>query len=233
MTFKRLLASVCMVLALNIGVCKPVFARHVVTDASATAMSIQNLVQDILAVVKKIADLGEFIKRNTSQGSIGAVANKLDFSKMQKEVLDAAKASVPETLKDVGFEDMMKDAGKMMSFLKEDLMLPLNSSSQEASLTDTQKQERLEKRKDVKNTAISDAYATAVAYQNRKTKAQEEIINPTKEVAGGADTIHAKEAAANEVGLARLNEAVERNVLLAELLKLRAAEALGDMPLDG
>ncbi|MBE6449266.1 MAG: hypothetical protein E7013_01010 [Alphaproteobacteria bacterium] len=233
MHLKHLLTSVCLVLALNIGVCKPVLARHVVSDPAATAMSIQNLVQDILAVVKKIADLNEFIKRNTSQGSIGAIANKLDFSKMQKEVLDAAKSTVPETLKDVGFEDMMKDTQQMMSFLKEDLMLPLQSSSQEEALTDTQKQERLEKRQDVKNTAISDAYATAVAYLNRKTKAQEEIVNPTKKVAGSADTIHAKEGAANEAALARLNEGIERNALLAELLKLRAAEALGNIPLDG
>ena len=95
-----------------------------------------------------------------------------------------------------------------------------------------EKAEKRQARKAIQEEAIKDAYSVAVTYQNKKTAAAEEVVKPVADVAKGAETIQAKQAAANEVALAQLTALIESNMLTATSLKLQAAEAMANLPVD-
>jgi hypothetical protein len=80
MVFKRTILSVCLAATLGMTTCPPAHARHVTSDVAANLMDAMILVQDIAAVVLKISDLSEFIKRNISNGDLGAIASKVGLA---------------------------------------------------------------------------------------------------------------------------------------------------------
>lgn len=230
MSLKHLITSTCMALVLLVAGVNKVHSLHVTTDSTANVLDAGILVQDISAVVLKIADLVQFIQRNISVGDLGAISSNVDLAESTKGVLDAANVTVPKELNGTAFASATKDAAQMKQVLSE--LLPPVSLSEVATLTDAEKEERMKKRQAIRNAAIADAYAMAVAYQSKKTNAEQEVVAPAKSSASSADTQHAKQAAANDVGLRRLGELIESNVLTAEMLKLQAAEAIGRLPLD-
>ena len=228
MVFKRTILSVCLAATLGMTTCPSAQARHVTSDPAANIMDALILVQDIAAVVLKVSDLAEFIKRNISNGDLGAVAGKLGMAESTKGVLEAAPITVPKELQNTAFASSTDDAEKMRNFVANEL-LPSSSSDE---LTDEEKEDRANKRDAVKKAAIADAYATSVAYLSKKANAEQEVVQPSMSSASSAETNHEKQAAANDVGIARLGELIEANILSAELLKLEAAEAMGSLPYD-
>ena len=231
MSFKHLITSTCMALVLSGTVCFPVNARHVTNDPAANVLDAGILVQDLMAVVLKISDLAEFVKRNISFGDLGAIFSGFDYTKNIKELskqLPKPKLEGVDAELSKQFETAAANASQMKTFV--DKVLP--SSSEDKVLTDKEKADQKEVREAIRNEAISDAYAVSVAYKNKKTAAAEEVVKPVQNNAAGAETQQAKQAAANEVGLARLNELIESNVLAATLLKLQAAEAMANLPVD-
>lgn len=233
MSFKHLITSTCMALVLSGSICLPANARHVTNDPAANVLDAGILVQDLMAVVLKVSDLAEFVKRNLSFGDLGAITSGLDYTKNIENLVSKVNVSapqLPDTLSDLesAFTTATADAGKMKALI--DSALP--SSSEEQELTTKDKAEQLAFRQAIHKAAITDAYATAVAYQTNKTKAGEEVVQPAQQVASGAETQQEKQAAANEVGLARLNELIENNVLTASMLQLQAAEAMANLPVD-
>ena len=236
MSLKHLITSTCIAVFLSGSLYSPASARHVVNDPAANMMDAAILVQDLAAVVLKVSDLAEFIKRNISFGDLGAISSSLDYSKNVRGLVEKVNVSTPTVpglpeFKNT-FEQASKDAGQMKALVSS--VLPAGGAAEGKELLTAQKEAELKKiREAIRNAAIADAYATSTAYLSKKTAAAKEVVQPAQNTAAGAETLQAKQAAANNIALARLNELIESNVLIATDLQVRAAEAMGNLPSGG
>ncbi len=160
----------------------------------------------------------------------GAIANaKKTVSDVTGKVVGIA--SEPALLANTGFSEAMSDAGKMRSFVAEELLPPLNEDAA-ASLTDNQKRERYKKRQAVLAAAVGDAYSLAVSKNAQLANAAKEVVQPVQKIVGGAEDLQAKQGAGNDVAIARLQQAIDANMYSATSLMLQAAEAMASLPVD-
>ncbi len=233
MVFKKLLTSVCLSSMLCTSILsvpnRALAVEHITNDTPQESLLYQDVWQMIAALAMAIATMVEAINLN---GSIGALEQKANISGVLSDVVkdnavNFVASTVPEGLEDLDFKGAMEKAEKMQALIKTELLPPVEV---EQVLTDDELQKRIEKRLKIQAAAVGDAYAAAVAYLSESTKAENEKIKPILNSISAKKTLKDKYDGANEVAIARVKEQIDNNRLTAELLKMSAANILGNMP---
>ena len=167
--------------------------------------------------------------KNKVEGVVDTAKSNVDKAKnMAKTVI--GNISVPAVLQEIGFTGAIKDSKQMANLISKELLPPIEFSGSGESMSDEEKAERYQKRRALLDAAVADAYALAVATQYEGTSVQEGSIKSAKNKVDVAETLQERAAASLDVGLARISQLVRGNEISAMSLRLRAAEAIANMP---
>ena len=141
--------------------------------------------------------------------------------------------SIPAQLQDIGFAGAVKSSGQMANLIEDELLPPIENGAVDGKiLTDEEKTERQKKRIALRDAAVADAYALAIAMQYEGSSVQEGTLASAKSRVDSAETLQERAAASLDVGLARISQLIRGNEISAMSLRLLAAEAIASMPRD-
>lgn len=229
MVMKRFLISVFLMGSIMFAsMCNDAVATpHIVFDGPQNTQVLKDLQQMSLALKQEMEMVNEMQNMNASIGSLKSVPGRL-FNSMQNKLKDESgqfiKTSISQPLVKIGLEQAQKDAKKVQQLVTEKVF-----PKEGEDVTSAEAEERKALRKQVREDAISDAYAVSLAYMAESTKAEQEKIQPAKDTVAQKATLKDKQDGANEVAVARLKEQIEANRLLALQLRLQAANSMADL----
>jgi len=207
--------------------------KNTVDDVKSTAEDLKKTADEAKGVIKDAQNTANQLVSD-AKGKVGEVKNlgKNAVNKAKGAVNKATKSvtstiSLPGELQGLGFESAMKNPKQMANLVAKELLPPIEEGA--SSLTDEEKIERQRKRTALLDSTLADVYGFAVSEEATDQNAS---ISSAQKKVDKAETLQEKAGAALAVGLSRTAQLVRSNAYAAAQLRLLAAKAIADLPVD-
>ena len=198
-------------------------AMQTYDDAKGLVGDVQNaatgLVDEAKGKVGEVKNMGKNAINQAKSGVKGAI------NKATKSI--TSTISLPGELQGLGFENAVKNPKQMANLVAKELLPPIDAVV--SNLTDEEKLERQKKRLALRDAALADVYGFAVSEE--ATDQNEQLTQMQKKV-DKSETLQEKAGAALALGLSRTGQLVRSNAILAAQLRLLAADAIANLPVD-